>query len=168
MLPISTARLILRDFQQDDAAAYVSVRSGEHFAAHYPAEAVSPAFTRALLARFLADQQLVPRTRWQLAIVVATTGELIGSCGLRREPAGYWSVGYELAESHWGQGYAQEAMQALLAAGRNTLKVQWLRAECHPENGRSMRLAHKLGLSRLGSVPDATVQEGTVVFEWRA
>jgi RimJ/RimL family protein N-acetyltransferase len=59
--------------------------------------------------------------------------------------AGEAWLGYALASSHWGQGYATEAVRGLVAH----LQAVWGLARClgvaEAENAASIRVLHKLG-----------------------
>jgi len=73
----------------------------------------------------------------------AALGPMIETPRLRLRPPR--EVGWVLARSHWGKGFAREAAQAALdhALGR----LRWPRAISliHPDNARSIRVAEGLG-----------------------
>ena len=50
----------------------------------------------------------------------------------------------------WGQGYAGEAMEALLDLGFGRLGLHRVYGDCDPRNARSARLMEKLGMQREG------------------
>lgn len=66
---------------------------------------------RAFLKMLIDYQSEEPRRKFQLAITLPETGDLIGNCGIRRKADNDWEadIGYELAPAHWGRGYATEA-----------------------------------------------------------
>ena len=74
-------------------------------------------------------------------------GRLLGSTGLAFEPAGVASTGYVLARDAWGQGYATEALTAIVGVARQT-GVARLFALCHPEHHASRRVLEKCGFQR--------------------
>ncbi|UOB66548.1 GNAT family N-acetyltransferase, partial [Bacillus thuringiensis] len=53
------------------------------------------------------------------------TGQLIGTCGfhLINNHHKRAEIGYELDDTYWGQGYASEALQAILAYGFEMLQL---------------------------------------------
>lgn len=53
------------------------------------------------------------------------TGQLIGTCGfhLINNHHKRAEIGYELDDTYWGQGYASEALQAILTYGFETLQL---------------------------------------------
>ena len=60
--------------------------------------------------------------------------------------------GYWLVESATGQGYAQEAMQRLIAEGRDALGLRKLKLNILPGNIASERLAGRLGAAGTCSI----------------
>ncbi|MEC2303066.1 GNAT family N-acetyltransferase, partial [Bacillus cereus] len=53
------------------------------------------------------------------------TGQLIGTCGFHLINNNHKraEIGYELDDTYWGQGYASEALQAILAYGFEMLQL---------------------------------------------
>jgi RimJ/RimL family protein N-acetyltransferase len=101
-----------------------------------------------LLHDFVRWQDEQPRSKFQLAIVLRTTHQLIGTCGIRRAtghaPAA--ELGYELDPDYWGHGYATEAARSLLTFGFQTLHLQRVWAQCIAENTASRRVLERLGM----------------------
>src|SRR5690348_9398761 len=48
----------------------------------------------------------------------ASAPQLIGECGLKRRPSGAVELGYWIARSHWGRGFATEACVGLIDIAR--------------------------------------------------
>lgn len=146
-MELRTARLVLRDFVAEDLEAYRALRSAPGFGQHYPEDDVTPERSRELLARFLAEQRAEPRLRYQLAVTLSSTGELIGSCGVRLVDvdAREASFGCELGLEHWGKGYALEAGRAVLGFGFEELAVARVYAETQVVHLAARRLAERLG-----------------------
>lgn len=82
----------------------------------------------------------------QLAITDAASGHLLGDLYIRREED-ILLTGYTIAPSHARQGFAYEAMSALItwAQQQNYL---FIRASVEPGNTASIRLLEKLGFTR--------------------
>lgn len=76
-------------------------------------------------------------------------GELLGGTGLGFETPQRASTGYVLAQSAWGQGYATEALRAMVDLARGT-GVRRLYALCHPDHRASWRVLEKGGFTREG------------------
>jgi ribosomal-protein-alanine N-acetyltransferase len=103
---------------------------------------------RAFLKMFLNHQQQVPRIKFQFAVTLKSTGQLIGSCGVRRDSpmAREGDMGYEFDPKHWGNGYATEAARAVLDFGFSHMDLQRVSAWCIAENLASARVLEKIGM----------------------
>ncbi len=109
----------------------------------------SPDWVRQWLQRRLEDYHQ-GRGLGVWAVVEKSSGETIGYCGLFFFPdvcgQPEIEIGYRLARSHWGRGYATEAARAVRDYAFQTLNVQRLIALIDPENTASIRVAEKLGM----------------------
>jgi len=79
------------------------------------------------------------------------SGDLVGRAGLLRPPD--WpglEVGWTVARSRWGRGYAGEAAQAVIGWARDELGARHLISLILDDNRRSQRVAEKLGMRREG------------------
>src|SRR4030095_6076351 len=74
-------------------------------------------------------------------------GRLLGGTGLVFEPANRAMTGYVLAKDAWGNGYATEALRAMVDLARS-LEVSQLFALCHPEHRASWHVLEKCGFER--------------------
>jgi RimJ/RimL family protein N-acetyltransferase len=84
------------------------------------------------------------------AIVLRSTGELVGDCGLvRTEVEGVDEVelGWIVRRSQWGRGFATEAGRAWLEYGLSTLRLGRVVSMIVEPNLASRRVAEKLGMS---------------------
>ncbi len=77
-------------------------------------------------------------------------GELLGGTGLGLEPGGQAITGYVLATDAWGNGYATEALTAVVEVATDS-GVRRLYALCHPAHQASWRVLEKCGFARDGS-----------------
>lgn len=96
-------------------------------------------------------------------ITLRTDGapKIIGACGLGRRPSGTVEIGYWIARSHWGQGYATEAGAALIDIAR-TLGLQSLEGSHFIDNPASGRVLQKLGFVPTGiTAPRFSCGRGT-------
>jgi ribosomal-protein-alanine N-acetyltransferase len=59
-------------------------------------------------------------------------------------------VGYALGRGYWGQGYMNEALQALLSYCFETLNLRRLEADVDPRNQASIQTLERLGFRREG------------------
>jgi ribosomal-protein-alanine N-acetyltransferase len=84
------------------------------------------------------------------ALVHKHNQELIGYCGFfiqSIEQQKEVEVGYRLARKYWGQGLATEAAQAVVEYGQQRFNFQRFVCLIETENSRSIRVAHKLGMT---------------------
>ncbi len=71
-------------------------------------------------------------------------GLLLGSTGLHFQEPGRAITGYILARDAWGQGYATEALNAMVGLAQS-LGVRRLEAACHIDHAASARVLEKGG-----------------------
>jgi RimJ/RimL family protein N-acetyltransferase len=84
------------------------------------------------------------------AVVEEHSGNLIGYCGLFHFPdvngQPEIEIGYRLARSAWGKGYAIEATRAVRDHAFRSLNIRRLIAIIDPSNVASIRVAEKIGM----------------------
>ena len=68
----------------------------------------------------------------------------------RRTPNADWEIGYWIGRPWWGQGFATEIGQALVALGTQTLGASRLIAGHYDDNPASGRVLEKLGFGYTG------------------
>lgn len=159
---LTTERLILREFLDDDWPAVLAYQRDPHYLRFYEWTGRTPEEVRAFVGLFVIQQQETPRTRFQLAITLKTTGRLVGNCGIRRETndAREADIGYELDPAYWGQGYATEAMRAVVGWGFSEMHLHRVSAWCIADNAGSVRVLEKLGMQREGRLRDKLYFKG--------
>ena len=147
MIP-STERLLLRDFVETDWQAMLAYQQKPLYLRYNPWTERSAEDVRAFLQMFLDNQKEEPRNKFQLAVTLKSTGQLIGNCGVRRESADAFEgdIGYELDPDHWGKGYATAATRPILKFGFEEMKLHRICAYCVPENTASAHVLEKLGM----------------------
>lgn len=80
--------------------------------------------------------------RWAIE---AKDGTWFGRCSLRRQPEGEVLMGYRLLRSHWGRGYASEAVRAMLDLAFETHSLPYVASKVARENVASQRVIEKNG-----------------------
>ncbi len=71
----------------------------------------------------------------------------IGICGLiKRDELDDVDIGYAFLPQFWAQGFATEAARAVMAYGREVLKLKRIMAIVSPDNERSIKMLEKIGL----------------------
>ncbi len=167
---------MLREFVEDDWGAVLAYQSDPRYLRFYPHPAPTPEQARAFVAQFLDQQVEVPRWKWQLAIELAQTGQLIGNCGLRLDAPGTrtGNIGFELAPNFWGRGYATEAAREMLRFGFADLRLERIWARCIAENEASARVLERIGMRLAEREPAAEHFQGrdwdALIYslEWRS
>lgn len=147
---LTTERLRLRDFTDDDARDIFRFRSDVEVQRYNtdPMRDVSEArsLIRTMHAWFVTRQAI------QWGITRRDDDRVIGICGVhdvsRRHRRAY--VGYDLVRECWGQGLAGEAMRAIVRFGFEQLDLNRLEAITIAENSRSIRLLERLGFQLEG------------------
>ncbi|WP_054022962.1 GNAT family N-acetyltransferase [Bacillus sp. FJAT-28004] len=90
----------------------------------------------------------------RFSIIKIESNEIIGSCGynsLDIENAKA-EIGYDIAKSFWGRGYASEAISSLLDYAFSSLKMNRIEAKVEPENVNSIKLLQKLNFTFEGTL----------------
>lgn len=141
-----TARLLLRPGFPEDAPALAAAIADEAIARNL-ANVPWPYSMRDAEA-FLAKPRdpILP----SMLIFERGTGapQLVGACGLGRRPSGSVEMGYWIARSYWGRGYATEACAALIEIAR-MLGLPTLEGSHFLDNPGSARVLEKLGFEPL-------------------
>jgi RimJ/RimL family protein N-acetyltransferase len=142
-------RVRLRPFRLEDVPAVLAYASDPEVTRHLEWDAYDDPATAAAFIR----STLAGGTTWfARAIVLGATDAVIGGADLRvvspRDRRA--ELGYGLARSHWGRGYATEAAGLLLRFGFEELGLLRIEALCAVENERSLRTLERLGMRREG------------------
>lgn len=88
--------------------------------------------------------------------LIEAEGKLIGSTGLAFPTPYRATTGYAFAREAWGQGYATEALRAMVKLARQ-LGVSRLETICHVDHRASARVLEKGGFVREGLLRRHTV-----------
>jgi aminoglycoside 6'-N-acetyltransferase len=155
-LLLETPRLLLRPFCKTDLDPFIAYRNDPHV---YRFQGWKTPYLRADAEEFIhAMQSAVPGTpgEWlQLAIQLRDSSLPAETCLLgdvafhvtRSNPRMAY-LGYTLARSAWGKGYATEAVIKLLEYMFRVLDLHRVVADCDVENLASIRLLERLGFRR--------------------
>lgn len=143
-----TDRLILRPKQEKDVPMMLELFRNEEvrrYLGGYP-----PTEERAML-RMIRNQG---ETDW--AVALKDSAEYIGECMLLKVVDSYLGeIGWYFRRSFWGQGYAREAAEAVMAYSQDAFGVKRLCAQIDECNDRSKRLAERLGFTLDAHLPEA-------------
>jgi RimJ/RimL family protein N-acetyltransferase len=144
--PIRTERLVLRESEARDRAAFIELLASPEV--HIYLGGPRP---RDELEREMPE---VPE-RWPGSFVVDLDGTMIGQILLRRPPkhrpaaVGKVDLGYLFLPQAWGFGYAAEACAAALGWFDAVLPGEPMVLATQSANVASMRLAAKLGFTEV-------------------
>ena len=144
---LETERLLLRELAPEDVEALTAVLSDPETMRYYPAALDRPGVT-AWIER--NRQRYADDGHGLWAMVLKSTGELIGDCGLARQVVGEVDeieIGYHVRRDLWGQGLAPEAAASCRDYGFENLRAGQLISLIRPENRPSQRVAEKIGMS---------------------
>ena len=145
---LTTERLTMRGFTNDDLDAFYPIISGEDQLKYFPATVPQ---TRERV------QEMIDRIgkHWETkgyglwAITLRETGELLGRCGIMEiKDTGETEIDFIFGRPYWNKGYATEAGRAAIRYGFEHLPVDFIVGIVHPDNGASQRALSKLGLTR--------------------
>jgi RimJ/RimL family protein N-acetyltransferase len=161
-MELTTSRLHLREFVQEDWPAVFAYQSDPRYLRFYEWEARTPEEAREFVRMFLDQQREIPRMKFQLAIVRQSDHRMIGNCGIRmRKPGAHeGDIGYELAPDCWGQGYATEATRAIVEFGFTQLGLHRISSSCVADNVASARVLEKLGMKLEGRLRENEYYKG--------
>ena len=156
---LRTARLLLRPFTSADTDNLFMVRSNANAMRYWDAP---PWGERGQAEEFIETCKRIAKegSGARLAIDRVSDEAFIGWCGLTRWNPVYRSasMGYCLAETAWGHGFATEAGHAVLQWAFDSLDLNRVQAEVDTRNASSARV-----LERLGFVLEGTLREDCVV-----
>ncbi|HEX5807404.1 MAG TPA: GNAT family protein [Anaerolineales bacterium] len=161
-MKLETERLILRDFVKDDWRRVLEYQSDSLYLRYNNWTERTPGAVQEFVGWFLNQQAQQPRIKYQLAIVLKSTNQLIGNCGVRMESADAFEadMGYELDPKHWQRGYATEAAHAIVDVGFGSLGVHRIWAHCVADNIGSAHVLEKLGMKLEGQLREKEYYKG--------
>ncbi len=170
---ITTERLVLRPLAASDVAAYADMHADEEVARYLTSNgaALSAEDAWRQLAMFIGHWELRGFGMWAIA-ELERPDVLIGRVGAH-EPEGWPDVeiGWVLARSAWGRGYATEAARAALRYVFEVLNRPRAVSLIHPDNVRSRAVAARLGQRYAGEWTFGTQRADLYeidVATWRA
>ncbi|MBL7481108.1 GNAT family N-acetyltransferase [Legionella bononiensis] len=151
MNSLETSRLILRDWKDEDVSPFFLMNQDPKVMEYFPG-----VWTMDMVHSFITrmKSQLVNKGFTLWAVEEKETQAFIGFIGLN---APSWEahftpcveIGWRLASSSWGKGYATEGAQAVLEFAFHHLKLKKVVSFTVPDNLRSRRVMEKIGMTRV-------------------
>jgi ribosomal-protein-alanine N-acetyltransferase len=146
---VETERLLLRTWNDDDAAAVAPIYAKPEVMEYIPGGVWSSDRTARAITRM--RELNIEQGYGFYPVVVKRFGTIIGHCGLGRlEQTPEIEVAYILDAPYWGQGYASEAVKAIITDAFSRLRLARIVAVAYPQNVRSIGVMRAAGMSPVG------------------
>jgi RimJ/RimL family protein N-acetyltransferase len=149
ILKLESARLLMRQWRDDDLAAFADMCADPHVMRYFP-ELLSRLESAALIGRVRGHFAELGFGLW--ALERKDTGQFIGFTGLgvvsfeaHFTPA--IEIGWRLAREHWGFGYASEAAWTALGCGFEHLGVDQIVSFTAQSNEPSQKVMQAIGMT---------------------
>jgi RimJ/RimL family protein N-acetyltransferase len=147
---IETERLLLRERQASDVAAWAALVTDPDFRRYIPwrkgDETPEERSARAL-DNLMARWNLEPLAHMGWVIEQRSDGQVVGTGGIEEgESPEDGEIDYFLGKPFWGQGYGKEAAHAMARFAHENTEFERLVAYIVPGNTGSIRIAEGLGL----------------------
>lgn len=150
---IETARLVLRCYQMEDASMILKAITGSlnhlrpwmPWAKNPPGDIPSAMnLLKAFQEKFYTDED------YYFGIFNKAENELIGSTGLHTRTGEHArEIGYWINIDHLRQGYASEAVSALLKIGFTVENLERIEIRCDPNNWISQKIPQAFGFTNI-------------------
>lgn len=148
---IVTPRVVLRWVSEDDVDGLYQVFSDPRVMRYWSTAPLPHREAAAELQRDIAaGNQNGTMFKWGLAL--RDSNIIIGTTTLfnLNLDNGRAELGYAMGSAHWGKGYMNEALQALVSHAFDVMQLRRLEADVDPRNSASIRTLEKLGFQREG------------------
>lgn len=148
---IEAERVRLRWLAESDARALFSIFSDAEVMRYWSSPPLAGLDAANELLAHIHDS-FARRTLFQWGIARREDDLVVGTCTLFHLDAGNRraELGYALGRGHWGQGYMQEALGALLGFAFTELNLHRMEADVDPANAASIKTLERLGFQREG------------------
>ncbi len=161
---IETERLILRQFNMDDAEAVYEFNSNAEVI-KYTGDELLQSLERA--KEIITDVWYSDYEKYgygRLAVIYKPDNKIIGFAGLKYLPEfDKTDIGFRFLPKYWGRGIATEAAKPIIEYGFKTLGLKSIIGIAMPENIGSCRVLEKVGL-KFYKVDDYDGDGGT--YNW--
>jgi RimJ/RimL family protein N-acetyltransferase len=146
-LALESERLVLRAPRLSDADAIVRLADNRKIA---EMTALIPhPYTRADAEGWIGS--LAAGGDVSLVVTMKEDGALVGACGYARERKAEPEIGYWIGEPHWSQGFATEAVRAVIDYAFTDAGLDAVTSSCRVNNTASRRVIEKCGFQWTGA-----------------
>jgi len=160
---ITTPRLALRWTSEDDVDSLFEIFSHPQVMRYWSSGPLADRAAAAELQREIAESNLKD-TYWKWGLALRDTNKVIGTATLfnLNLSNGRAEIGYALGRPYWGNGYMNEALNALIVHAFDVIDLRRLEADVDPRNGPSIRTLERLGFQREGFLRERWHVEGEI------
>jgi len=140
---LQTERLTLRPYRPDDLDVLVALYGAPDVAARTKLGVRTPRQCADILEDYLSCWR---ERGYGMRVLIDGAGHAIGECGLFHNASGYApAIRYVLHTTHWGKGYAGEAVAATLEDGFTRLRAERIYGFVERGNDASERVLERAG-----------------------
>lgn len=144
---IETERLFLRPLCAADFEALCTLDNDPEVRHYFPEGILTPADIQKELDRYIREWDA--QGFGLFAAIEKKSNQFIGRCGFAKLSSGVVELGYLFLPRYWGQGYATEASQALLAWAVEHVPVDHIVGFAPAHHLASIRVLEKCGMQFL-------------------
>lgn len=165
-IELESERLIFRKFTPDDFPVVYDWLSSLENLKYRSSEPKNEAEAHSYLDWAITCAEQEQCVNFRYAVVLKSTGELIGSCELYytdRDPA---ELAWELHRNYWRQGYGAEIGNTLLKLAFEVLGLRRVIADCNTLNVGSWRIMEKIGMRREAHFLKSVRGNSALNHEW--
>jgi len=168
---IETERLTLREFRGADWQAVHDYAKNGDILIYEAWGPNSETDTKQFIKTAVEDQIIQNRSNFDLAVILKKERKLIGGCrfwftNVKRDEI---YIGYILNPLYWKNGYADEAIKALIDHVTAAAKIKSIKATCDVLNIASQRVLEKCGFKLIHTIEKDIKMKGryrdTYVYE---
>jgi RimJ/RimL family protein N-acetyltransferase len=168
MLPLHSARLVLRRFNDADLQPFLAYRNDPEVARYQSWSACSLAEATEFIQQQKSGQPGVPGRWLQIAIALENSGLLIGDCAFQvhAKDERQATIGVTLATAYQGRGFAAESLTCLFDYLFRHMRLHRVVADTDPRNTRAWTLLEHLGMRREGHLIQSLWFKGSWADEY--
>ena len=148
---ITTPRIVLRWISEADIDSLYEIFSDPRVMRYWSTVPLPNREAAAELQREIAESNETDSIlKWGLAL--RDSNKVIGTTTLfhLNLDNGRAEIGYAMGSAHWGKGFMNEALNALVSHAFEVMDLRRLEADVDPRNVASIRTLEKLGFQREG------------------